>query len=118
MSQRANSGDSSRSQVIVGTPTNWVTRSRSISSSARSGDHLCIITSFEPVANDDSMTGTSPVTWNNGTVRMKLVGKACGSFGGYISRLTAARQAKASSADSTARWVETAPFGRPVVPEV
>ena len=47
---RRSRGHSSRSQICVGTPTKFVTRSRSISSSARVGSHLCIITSFEPAA--------------------------------------------------------------------
>ncbi len=112
VSRRAKSGHSSRSQDCVGTPTKWVTRSRSISSSARAGSHLCIITSLQPVAKQESITGTQPVTWKSGTTRMKLVGQAW-LFGGPspIAALIAARHAKASSAESTARCVETAPFG-------
>ena len=66
----ANFGDSSRSCDCVGTPTKVVTRSRSISSRARSGDHLYIITSLLPPSVAPSMTGTSPVTWKSGTMRM------------------------------------------------
>jgi hypothetical protein len=46
VSRRAKSGHSSRSHDCVGTPTKLVMRSRSISSSAREGSHLCIITSL------------------------------------------------------------------------
>ena len=50
---------------------------------------------------------------------MKLVGQGCAGFGpAPIAALMAARHAKATRAESTARWVETAPFGWPVVPEV
>ena len=74
MSRLAKSGDSSRSHDIVGTPTKMVTRSRSISSSARSGFHLYIITSLLPAAKELSITGMQPVTWNSGTTRMNDVG--------------------------------------------
>ena len=59
---------------MVGTPTNWVMRSRSISSRARSGFHLYIRTSLVPAATALSMTATHPVTWNSGTTRMNEVG--------------------------------------------
>src|SRR4051812_39668592 len=74
VSRLAKSGDSSRSQDIVGTPTNVVTFSRSISSRARSGFHLYIITNFVPLAKQLSMTGMHPVTWKSGTTRMKAGG--------------------------------------------
>src|SRR3954470_21034334 len=67
VSVEANLGDSRRSQLWGGTPTKFVTRSRSISSSARSASHLYIITSFSPLLKHDSITGTQPVTWNSGT---------------------------------------------------
>ena len=66
VSRSAKLGASSRSQLIVGTPTKLVTRSCSISSNARSGSHLYVITSFDPPTNAPSITGTSPVTWNSG----------------------------------------------------
>ena len=53
MSVVAKLGDSSRSQLCVGTPTKLVTCSRSMSASARSGSHLRIITSFSPLAKHD-----------------------------------------------------------------
>ena len=120
-------GDSSRSQLIVGTPTKWVTRSDSMSARARSGSQRCVMTSLAPLTNEPSMTGTRPVTWNSGTHNMNTDGPA-GAPGsevlaalppsGSVSPPTAARAANASNALSTARWVETAPFGCPVVPDV
>ena len=67
------SGDSSMSHDIVGTPTNCVMRSRSISSRARSGTHLYMITSLKPPRKQLIMTGISPVTWKSGTQRMNAV---------------------------------------------
>src|SRR5262245_48990069 len=112
VSRRAKSGHSTRSQDWVGTPTKLVIRSRSISSSARAASHLYIITSLQPAAKQESITGTQPVTWKSGTTSTKLVGYGCVlGAPSPIMLLIAARQAKASSAESTARWVETAPFG-------
>src|SRR3954466_14968617 len=68
VSKSAKRGDSSRSQLWVGTPTKLVTPSRSISSSARSGSQRYMITSFSPLAKHDIITGTHPVTWNSGTM--------------------------------------------------
>jgi hypothetical protein len=100
VSNSPNRGDCSRSQLWVGTPTKLVTRSRSISSSARSGSHLYMMTSFSPVAKQDSITGTAPVTWNSGTIRTndgRLAGAAASSSapasGARRRRSTAARQA-------------------------
>ena len=70
VSVAANRGDSRRSWACVGTPTKMVTRSRSISSSARAGSHLYIITSLLPPSAEPGITGTSPVTWKSGTTRM------------------------------------------------
>ena len=114
-----------RSCDIVGTPTKLVTFSRSMSCNARNGSHLCIITSFAPVATDPSITGTQPVTWNNGTVRMKQGGTGAGVVAGSggvsgAQRIasTVVMHANANSPESTPRFVETAPLGTPVVPEV
>ena len=96
VSKSANRGDSSRSQLCVGTPTKLVTRSRSISSSARSGSHLYIITSFRPLAKHDSITGTQPVTWNSGTIRMNTGGPAdVGASSGRRSRVERGAAAEA-----------------------
>src|SRR5579872_3232085 len=114
-------GDSTRSQLWVGTPTKVVTRSASISCSAFSASQRYIITSFIPLANADSMTGTQPVTWNRGTVRISVGGYPGVLGAGSPSWRTASiiwRQPKAIRACTTARWVDTAPFGSPVVPEV
>ena len=66
-----NDGLSSMSQLWVGTPTKVVTRSASMSRSAVSGSHRCIITSLNLIPKQESITGTHPVTWNSGTMRMK-----------------------------------------------
>ena len=76
-------GDASRSQLWVGTPTKFVTRSRSMSSSARSGSHLYMITSFSPLDRHDSITGTHPVTWKSGTTRMNVSGSVLGAVSGF-----------------------------------
>ena len=55
-------GDSRRSQLWVGTPTNVVTRSLSMSWRAFSASERYMITSFIPLANAESITGTHPVT--------------------------------------------------------
>ena len=86
-------------------------------SSAWSTSHLYITTNFVPPMKQPSMTGTQPVTWNSGTIRMNAGGCVVGSPG-WRSRSTAPRQANAISACTTAPWVLTAPFGRPVVPDV
>ena len=67
-----------------------------------------------------SITGTQPVTWNNGTMRMNDGGNGSAGFSGssLASFNTWLRAANAMSELSTARCVDTAPFGRPVVPEV
>ncbi len=119
VSKSANFGHSNRSQLWVGTPTNEVIFSRSISSRARSGSHLYIITSLYPAAAHDSSTATPPVTWNSGTIRMYAGGLplwSCSS--GRRTWSTTARQPKPSRAWMIDRWVDTAPFGRPVVPDV
>ena len=93
VSNSAKRGDCSMSQLWVGTPTKFVTRSRSISSSARSGSHLYMITSFRPLAKQPSITGIEPVTWNSGTIRMNDGGRRSASPGSpRRSRSTAARQ--------------------------
>ena len=119
MSKSPNSGHSSRSQDWVGTPTNAVTRWRSISSRARSGSQRCIITSLKCQAKHDSITGMQPVTWKSGTMRMKHGGLPGLSMRGVAAhRVDGRPAAKAMSAWLIARWVETAPLGKPVVPEV
>ena len=67
MSRDSNDGDCSTCHTIAGTPPNVVTRSRSISSSARSASHLCISTSLPPAATLATRTEWQPVAWKNGT---------------------------------------------------
>jgi hypothetical protein len=78
------------------------------------------MTSFDPLTNEASITGTSPVTWKSGTHSMTHPGGPSVSIGAGPPRaaVTADRAANAISALSTARWVDTAPFGNPVVPDV
>src|SRR5665213_2689806 len=76
VSYLVNAGLSSMSQLCVGTPTKVVTRSDSIRRSAVSGSQRCIITSFNFMPKQESITGTQPVTWNSGTMRMKHGAKA------------------------------------------
>ena len=121
MSNSPNRGDSSRSQLCVGTPTNAVTLWRSISSSAWSGSQRRCITSFSCAPKHESITGTHPVTWKSGTMRMKqggLAAGASGSRGPLTIPCSAPLHAKAISDWQIDRCVETAPFGNPVVPEV
>ena len=67
MSLLARLGDSSTSHTIEGTPPKVVTRSRSISSRARSGSHLYMITIFPPKARLATRIEWHPVAWKNGT---------------------------------------------------
>src|ERR1019366_9968073 len=114
-------GLSSRSQLWVGTPTNVVTRSDSMSLRAFSGSHRCIITSLSFMPKQESITGTHPVTWNRGTMRMKHGANAPPvpmRSSPLRTPWTVVLHQKPISALTMARWVETAPFGNPVVPDV
>ena len=62
MSYLAKFGLSSMSQDWVGTPTNVVTRWRSINCKARSGSQRYIITSLSCHEKHDIITGMQPVT--------------------------------------------------------
>ena len=109
------------SQLCVGTPTKVVTRSDSIRRSAASGSHRYIITSLNFMPKHDSITGTQPVTWNSGTIKMKHGG--CSSppitFSPPLRAPPMVLFAQNPiSAWMTARWVDTAPLGNPVVPDV
>ncbi len=112
---------------MVGTPVKVATCSRSISSRARPGSHLCISTSLAPRNVSGCSTQLLAVTWNSGVGTIADGGT---SFGGSIS--TAPDSATAAAAAPAAalanamcirlctepRWVSWAPFGKPVVPEV
>src|ERR1022692_1344014 len=78
-------GDSSRSQLWVGTPTKIVTRSLSMSWRAFSASQRYMITSLRPLANAESITGMQPVTWKSGMVKMRDGGYAGGGAGGSPS---------------------------------
>ena len=96
-------------------------RSRSISSSARSASKWCIITSFPPAAVLTTMLARQPVAWKSGTDSRnefcearrrsrREPGSAAGPAWPMKNRFMRFVQAL--------RCVPTAPFGRPVVPEV
>ncbi len=108
------------SQLCVGTPTKVVTRSASMSRSAVSGSQRCIITSLNFIPKQESITGTHPVTWNSGTIRMKHGANAppCPKVPPLRAVRMVVLHQKPMRPLSTARCVDTAPFGNPVVPEV
>ena len=74
MSYLEKSGESSTCITMAGTPPKVLIRSRSMSSSARSGSKWCIITSFPPAARFETMTEWHPVAWKSGTERRKALG--------------------------------------------
>src|SRR5688500_1463095 len=69
MSRVAKLGDWSTCQTMAGTPPKLVMRSRSMSSRARSGSHLYMITSLPPEARLATRTEWQPVAWKKGTDR-------------------------------------------------
>ena len=121
VSYLANDGLSNMSQLCVGTPTKAVTRSASMRRRAVSGSQRCIITSLNFMPKHDSITGTHPVTWKSGTMRMKHGAKPLLPLN-RSSPLRAVWMVvlhqNAISPFTTPRWVDTAPLGNPVVPEV
>ena len=75
-----------------------------------------------PPASDGFSTAMQPVTWKNG---IEISDERCGALGsgsgGFSPRRRKARApatAPAMMLELTARWVASAPFGLPVVPEV
>ena len=75
--------------------------------------------SMSPDASEPKKTGTLPVTWNNGTMRMKQGAPVLpAASSGRRSPSIAVLAPKPSRACMTARCVDTAPLGWPVVPEV
>ncbi len=115
---------------MVGTPEKLVTRSRSISSSARPASHLCIRTILPPTSVHGWSRQLLAVTWNNGVGAMNT-GREPGSPVGVAASSSPASTALASAIAETMfmnarfntlctdpRCVSWAPFGKPVVPEV
>ena len=100
-----------------------VTFSRSISSKARTGSQRRIITSLPPPNSMGFSTAKQPVAWKNGTDSSI---ERCGALGsGAGGALAAAQEGArrrrwppAMMLELTLRWVASAPFGFPVVPEV
>ena len=97
-------------------------RSRSISSRARSGFHLRIITSLPPEAVLAMRIEWQPVAWNSGTDNNMAFGRpvdissTCSSLA--ISCPRALMKPRLRRFVQILRWVPRAPFGRPVVPDV
>ena len=109
-------------QAMVGTPpADWIF-SRSISSKARITSHLYIMTSLAPENRLGLRTAMQPVTWKNGIEisdeRWGAFGSGAGGASPRRRKLRAPAAAAVMMLELTARWVASAPFGRPVVPEV
>ena len=59
---------------MVGTPPVTLTRSRWISSKARTGSHLCMNTSVPPAASAPISAALQAVTWNSGMTSSMTLG--------------------------------------------
>src|SRR5471030_632276 len=109
-------------QAMVGTPPAEVTRSRSMSSKARTGSHLRIITSLAPAKRVGLRIAKQPVAWKKGTdSRVERCGASGSGVGGVSPRRRnerAAEQAPDRMLELMLRLVARAPLGFPVVPEV
>ena len=80
-----------------------------------------MITSFRPTTKQLSITGTQPVTWKSGTIKMNEGGRSGPSTSFIFTPAPASTALRAENAmidEMIARCVETAPFGLPVVPLV
>ncbi len=93
---------------IVGTPCMIVTRSFSMTSMAAAGSKRGISASDAPAIVAALSPTTRPKTWKSGRHPMT-------TSSGVISWIT---EAERWALRWTLRWVSSAPFGRPVVPEV
>ena len=82
----AQSGWSSSSRLIVGTPEKLVTRSRSISSSARPASHLRMNTIAPPTSVHGCSRQLLAVTWNSGVGAMNTGGVGAAVAGGSRRR--------------------------------
>ena len=133
VSRCAQSGWSRSSRLIVGTPDTLVTRSRSISSSARPASHLRMNTIAPPTSVHGWRMQLLAVTWNIGVGARNTngVGSVVPAAGaGGAGRSPAATAFASASCDTLVmkamfmtlctdpRWVSCAPFGNPVVPDV
>ena len=108
---------------MVGTPPVEETRSASISFMAASGSQRRIITILPPAFMLGLRLADRPVAWNIGTTsRLTRWGSLCGSLSGRgwpaRRKLRAAEMPLAMMFEVMLRWVPSAPFGFPVVPEV
>ncbi len=106
---------------MVGTVAHTVTRCSWISSSARSGvNRPSGITSLRPASIPTTRVEWHPDTWKSGEVNSDTFWPAPGSGRApppVIDPATASYMVFWRLAIML-RWVEMAPFGRPVVPEV
>ena len=97
-------------------------RSRSISSSARPASQRYMITIFPPNARLATNTEWHPVAWKNGTdSKYAFCSPAPGAATGAASDRAAARDdanTRLIRFVQMLRCVPSAPFGRPVVPDV
>ena len=96
VSRLAKSGESRTCHAMVGTPPKIVTRSRSISSRARSGLQRRIITSLPPAAVFGTSTEWQPVAWNSGTESSE---ELCAGPSGGADPLLLVRQQAAAGVD-------------------
>ena len=108
---------------MVGTPPVELTFSRSISRIAGSASQRRISTILPPAFIVGPSVADRPVAWKNGTTRrVTRCGSLCGSLSGTGSparrKLRTAEMPPAPMFEVMLRWVPSAPFGRPVVPEV
>ena len=121
VSRLAKSGESMTCMTMAGTPPKTVIRSRSMSSRARSGSKWCIITNLPPAAVLVTSSAWQPVAWNSGTdSRLAFWTPGDASFWAWVRRMppTVETKNRFMRLEQLLRWVPTAPFGRPVVPEV
>ncbi|MOA00275.1 hypothetical protein D3C78_1196310 [compost metagenome] len=118
----AKRGEASSCCIIAGEPLNWVQRSRSIRSRARSASHLYISTRRRPPRRASRNCACRPLTWNSGTAIREVGAKPLSSSArmrpGELIAAKAPWNSRAASAWHTARWVDSTPLGLLVVPEV
>ena len=108
---------------MVGTPPVELTFSRSIRAMAGSVSQRRISTILPPAFRAGDRFADRPVAWNIGTTsRLTRCGSLCGSLSGNgwpaRRKLRVAEMPLAMMFDVMLRWVPSAPFGLPVVPEV